>query len=244
MHYVEESQPQRCPCPTKTLNQFIVYFCPSFEPQLRTTKQSKSWTDSQLAIYMYTMEKLKLYPKLSLYLRSTPTKPDEYWDSYVYYLLEGLRFCEIKQGTFYRGIAAVPHKLPWYSPKKRVRTVTPQSCSTIPFIAENFAKYNRSSGLWKLLTKWKLEEGDSLIILEVVGAAYSVVPYSEFPCEQEVLIEPGRGLLVDSITRQNGKEVVKVILDPPRFLKDQTGQSSLLVFVLSLLVVLVLYWWI
>lgn len=138
---------------------------------LESVKQQKGWDDEELAMYLYTTETPHVYGIMNKLMRQATSMKDisAHWQSYMVYLKRGLqtRAAYAKVDT-YRGVGCDAtddlEKGDW--------GVLPSFTSTS---AARHVGYN-----------W------GCTLIHLTGGGYDISKYSQFPGEQELLVEPGR----------------------------------------------------
>lgn len=156
------------------LSTFIDEHFPDNSTDFAAKQDEMSWTDNELAIWLYTIENPQVHVAMNTVLRDATTiiDIDPFWQTYISCLANGLQnHTAYVDATLWRGV------LLYGEPVGEVFTlgragVLQQFLSTTPsqVVARGF--------------------GD--VLLQFTGGGYDVRDYSEYPFEGVVLLEPGR----------------------------------------------------
>jgi len=156
------------------LSSFIKEHFADNETDFAAKKERMSWTDNELAIWLYTIENPKVYMELNEVLRDAATlvDVDPFWQAYISYLVRGLQ-----NYTAYVDVALWRGVLTYGEPVGKLfnlgqRGVLPQFTSATP--------------------NQDLARGFGDVLLHFTGGGYDISSYSEYPFEGQVLLEPGR----------------------------------------------------
>lgn len=156
------------------LSSFIKEHFADNETDFAAKKEQMSWTDDELAIWLYTIEDPQVYLQLNKVLRDAATlvDVDPFWQVYISYLVCGLQnYTAYVDVALWRGVLMYGEDVGELF-KLGYRGVLPQFTSATPYqdIARGF--------------------GD--VLLHFTGGGYNISNYSEYPFEGQVLLEPGR----------------------------------------------------